>query len=50
MKYIHQYFREHGCNKAKLEVWELDRRAVNLYKSFGYKEIQKNCMFPGITD
>lgn len=49
MNYIHQYFIKQGCSKAKLEVWELDKRAVNLYKSFGYKETQKNCMFPGIT-
>ena len=49
MHTIHQYFVEKGMTKAKLEVWELNTRAVNLYKSFGYKEIQKNCMFPGIT-
>lgn len=24
-------------------------RAVKLYRSVGYHEIQKNCMFPGIT-
>lgn len=49
MNYIHDYFREKGLSKSKLEVWELDRRAVNLYKTFGYQEIQRNCMFPGIT-
>ena len=49
MHTIHQYFIEQGMTKAKLEAWELNSRAVNLYKSFGYKEIQKNYMFPGIT-
>ena len=49
MHMIHQYFIEQGMTKAKLEVWELNGRAVKLYKSFGYKEIQKNCMFPGMT-
>ena len=49
MNYIHKYFMEQGMIQAKLEGWQLDRRAVNLYESFGYKEIKKNCMFPGIT-
>lgn len=49
MQAIHQYFMEQGMTKAKLEVWELNCRAVKLYQSFGYKEVQKNCMFPGIT-
>lgn len=49
MNYIHNYFREKGLSKSKLEVWELNRRAFNLYKTFGYQEVQKNLMFPGIT-
>ena len=49
MHYIFDYFREMGISRSKLEVWELDRRAVNLYKAFGFQEIQKNFMFPGIT-
>ncbi len=49
MNYIHNYFREKGLSKSKLEVWELNRRAVKLYKIFGYQEVQKNLMFPGIT-
>lgn len=49
MQNIHDSFRSKGLRKAKLEVWELNRRAVNLYRSCGYKEVQKNNMFPGKT-
>lgn len=49
MNYIFDYFRTNGLNKTKLEVWELNRRAIELYKSFGYNEVKKNLMFPGIT-
>lgn len=49
MNYIFDYFRANGLNKTKLEVWELNKRAVELYKSFGYNEVKKNLMFPGIT-
>lgn len=38
-----------GLNKTKLEVWELNKRAVGFYKSFGYNEVEKSLMFPGIT-
>lgn len=49
MNYIFDYFRINGLNKTKLEVWELNRRAIELYKSFGYNEVKINLMFPGIT-
>lgn len=49
MNYIFDYFQANGLNKTKLEVWELNKRAVELYKSFGYNEVKKNLMFPGIT-
>jgi len=46
--YIFQYFVSLGLNKTKLEVWQSVKRAVELYKSFGYTEIGKNLMFPYI--
>jgi len=49
MEYIHQSFLAQGIQKAKLEVWELNRRAWKMYQSCGYREIQKNNMFPGKT-
>lgn len=49
MSYFHQYFSSKGLKKSKLEVWELNKRAVQLYKSLGYVETGKNCMFPGVT-
>lgn len=49
LKYIFDYFLANGLNKTKLEVWELNKRAVKLYKSFGYQESEKSFMFPGIT-
>jgi len=49
VNYIFDYFLSKNLNKTKLEVWELNKRAVNLYKSFGYNEVKKNLMFPGIT-
>ncbi len=49
VKYIFDYFLINGLNKTKLEVWELNKRAVKLYKSFGYQEVEKSFMFPGIT-
>ncbi len=49
VKYIFNYFLSKNLNKTKLEVWELNKRAINLYKSFGYNEVEKNFMFPGIT-
>ncbi len=49
MNYILGYFASIGLEKTKLEVWELNKRAVELYKSFGYTEVRKNLMFPGIT-
>lgn len=49
INYIFDYFLGNGLNKTKLEVWELNKRAVELYKSFGYYEVKKNLMFPGIT-
>lgn len=49
MSYIFDYFLANGLNKTKLEVWELNRRALKLYESFGYKEAEKCYMFPGIT-
>ena len=49
VNYIFDYFLSKGLDKTKLEVWELNKRAVKLYKSFGYNEVKKNLMFPGIT-
>lgn len=49
MNYIFDCFLSRGLRKTKLEVWKLNRRAVELYKSCGYKEVGKNLMFPGIT-
>jgi len=49
MNYIHQYFLEKGIHKVKLEVWGINKRAVSLYESFGYKEVGRGDMFPGIT-
>lgn len=49
VNYIFQYFLSMGLKKTRLEVWQLNNRAVELYKSFSYKEVKKNLMFPGIT-
>ncbi|SCY30049.1 GNAT family N-acetyltransferase [Alkaliphilus peptidifermentans] len=48
VSYILQYFLSLGLNKTRLEVWKSNKRAVELYKSFGYNEAQKNLMFPYI--
>jgi len=48
VNYILQYFLSLGLNKTSLEVWQSNKRAVELYKSFGYNEVQKNLMFPYI--
>lgn len=48
VNYILQYFVSLGLNKTRLEVWQSNKRAVDLYKFFGYKEVQKNLMFPYI--
>lgn len=39
----------HGVTRFGLEVWALNKIAVNLYKSYGFIEIRKNLMFPGVT-
>lgn len=49
VKYIFDYFLSKGLNKTKLQVWELNKRAVRLYTSMGYAEVKKEMMFPGIT-
>jgi len=49
LNYIFNYFSVNGLNKTKLEVWELNKPAVSLYMSFGFKEVEKNLMFPGIN-
>lgn len=49
LNYIFNYFLLNELNKTKLEVWELNKHAVRLYKSFGYKEVEKSLMFPGIN-
>ena len=46
VNYVLQYFLSLGLNKTRLEVWQSNKRAVELYKSFGYNEVQKNIMFP----
>ncbi|QAA33131.1 GNAT family N-acetyltransferase [Clostridium manihotivorum] len=49
MNYIFDYFISKGLYKSRLEVWQLNKKAVKLYEGFGYKEIKKKLMFPGIT-
>jgi ribosomal protein S18 acetylase RimI-like enzyme len=49
LNYSFNYFLSMGLTKTQLEVWEINKRAVNLYKSFGYYEVRKNLMFPGVT-
>lgn len=49
VNYIFDYFKSKGLNKTRLEVWQLNTRAFRLYESFGYREVEKNLMFPGIT-
>jgi len=49
VNYIFQYFLSVGLKRTSLEVWQSNRRAVELYKSFGYNEVERNLMFPGIT-
>jgi GNAT superfamily N-acetyltransferase len=49
MNYIFDYFLANGLNTARLEVWELNTRAVGLYASLGFAETEKKTMFPGIT-
>ena len=49
VNYIFNYFLSNGINKTRLEVWELNKCAVELYKSFFYNEVEKNLMFPVIT-
>lgn len=47
LQYIFNYFSMHKVFDTQLEVWELNKPAVNLYKSMGYKEVDKHLMFPG---
>ncbi|WP_291579717.1 GNAT family N-acetyltransferase [Clostridium sp. UBA6640] len=49
VNYIFNYFMLNGLSKTKLEVWQLNKRAIKLYKSFGYDEVEKNLMFSGIN-
>lgn len=49
INYIFNYFLSNELYKAQLEAWELNKRAINLYKSFGFIEVKKKLMFPGIT-
>lgn len=49
MNYIFDYFSSNGLNTARLEVWELNTRAVRLYSSLEFTEVEKQTMFPGIT-
>ncbi|WP_234117332.1 GNAT family N-acetyltransferase [Clostridium hydrogenum] len=49
INYIFNYFLMNRLIETKLEVWELNKTAMSLYKSFGYKEVEKNLMFPGIN-
>ncbi len=49
MNYIFNYFISVGVNISQLEVWKLSKRAVALYESYGYTEVKKKLMFPGIT-
>lgn len=45
--FILNYFAENDLFETELEVWQLNKPAVALYTSFGYKEVHKNMMFPG---
>jgi len=49
LNYIFDYFLSKNLNKTKLEVWQLNKRAVKLYESFGYYEVEKKLMFPWVT-
>lgn len=49
MNYIFDYFAAHKLGQSRLEVWHSNKRAVELYKGFGYRETKRNLMFPGIT-
>lgn len=49
MNYIFDYFLANGMNLVRLEVWELNTRAVALYRSLGFTGVEQKTMFPGIT-
>lgn len=49
LMYALDYFKSKDLTKSKLEVWELNRPAVELYKTMGYKITKNNLMFPGIN-
>jgi ribosomal protein S18 acetylase RimI-like enzyme len=49
MEYIFAYFTSIGIRKSKLEVWKINKRAIALYESYGFREVDRNLMFPGIT-
>lgn len=49
MNYIFDYFLANGMKLVRLEVWELNTRAVALYRSLGFTGVEQKTMFPGIT-
>jgi len=48
MNYIFRYFQSKGLEDSRLEVWDLNKSSIQLYKSLGYKEVMKHIAFPGI--
>lgn len=43
------YFHHRKTDEIMLEVWKLNTQAYELYRGFGFEEIGKILMFPGIT-
>lgn len=43
------YFHHRKVDEIMLEVWKLNTQAYELYRSFGFEEVGKVLMFPGIT-
>lgn len=48
INYIFDYFISRDICKTQVLTWELNKRAVNLYKRLGYKEVKKSMMSPWI--
>jgi len=44
-----KYFIDNGIEICELEVWSVNERAVNLYKSMGFEFIRETEIYPGIN-
>lgn len=49
LQYVFSHFIQSHVFSIQLDVWALNQPAVSLYESFGFKEISKTMMFPGIS-